>query len=138
MKRILFIALFLLSTGCLLFSQTKPYNVVFDLTTGDTIVHQRVIRWINGIIKEHPDAKLEVVFYGKSLPMIEKESSTVSADIKKLVGIRNVTFSVCEQAMSVHKVTREMLFPGVKTVPDAIYELISKQADGYGYIKVTN
>jgi intracellular sulfur oxidation DsrE/DsrF family protein len=31
-----------------------------------------------------------------------------------------------------------MLLPGVKTVPDAIYELISKQADGYGYIKVTN
>jgi intracellular sulfur oxidation DsrE/DsrF family protein len=31
-----------------------------------------------------------------------------------------------------------MLLPGVKTVPDAIYELISKQAEGFGYIKVTN
>jgi intracellular sulfur oxidation DsrE/DsrF family protein len=40
--------------------------------------------------------------------------------------------------MKVHNVEKNMLIPGVKTVPDGIYELISRQADGYGYIKVTN
>jgi intracellular sulfur oxidation DsrE/DsrF family protein len=40
--------------------------------------------------------------------------------------------------MKVHHVDKSMLLPGVKTVPDAIYELISKQADGFGYIKITN
>ncbi len=138
MKRILFTAITLLASFSFIFSQLKPYNVVFDLTSGETAVHERIIRWINGIIKDHPDAKLEVVFYGKSLPMVETEKSTVANDIKKLVAGKNVTFAVCEQAMSVHQVSKEMLFPGVKTVPDAIYELISKQADGYGYIKVTN
>lgn len=138
MKRILLLATIFFTISSQLFSQSKPYNVVFDLTSGETAVHERVIRWINGIIKDHPDAKLEVVFYGKSLPMVETEKSTVANDLKKLTVGKNVTFVVCEQAMSVHKVTKEMLFPGVKTVPDAIYELISKQADGYGYIKVTN
>lgn len=138
MKRFLlfFAALFVISSQ--LFSQSKPYNVVFDLTSGETAVHERVIRWINGIIKNYPDAKLEVVFYGRSLPMVETDKSSVANDIKKLAAGKNVTFAVCEQAMQVHKVTKEMLFLGVKTVPDAIYELISKQADGYGYIKVTN
>ena len=120
------------------FSQSKPYNAVFDLTTADTATHQRVIRWINSIIETHPDAKLEVVFYGKALPMIETGKSSVANEVIKLAAGKNVVFAVCEQAMQVHKVDKSMLLPGVKTVPDAIYELISKQADGFGYIKVTN
>lgn len=138
MKKILLTAVFSLGIVMHLHSQTKPYNVVFDLTTGDTVTHNRVIRWINSIIASHPDAKIEVVFYGKSLPMVEKAKSSAAEDIIKLASGKNVSFTVCEQAMKVHNVEKNMLLPGVKTVPDAIYELISKQADGYGYIKVTN
>lgn len=138
MKKI--IPLLLLTTffGSSLFSQTKPYNAVFDLTTGDTDTHQRIIRWIKGILETYPDAKLEVVFYGKALPMVETEKSSVANDIKKLAAGKNVTFAVCEQAMKIHNIDKSQLLPGVKTVPDAIYELISKQADGFGYIKVVN
>ncbi len=138
MKRILFIfiTLFLLATGSQ--AQTSSYHAVFDLTTGDTATHNRVLRWINSIIASHPDARLEVVFYGKSLPMVEKGKSTAGSEIEKLAAGTNVTFAVCEQAMQVHKVDKSMLLPGVKTVPDAIYEIISLQAKGYGYIKVTN
>ncbi|MBP8094065.1 MAG: hypothetical protein KAZ27_02085, partial [Saprospiraceae bacterium] len=66
MKRILFIACILVASSYSLYSQPKPHNVVFDLTTGDTLTHKRVIRWIKGILESYPDAKLEVVFYGKS------------------------------------------------------------------------
>ena len=138
MKRIVFIViiLFLLTTGSQ--AQTTPYHAVFDLTTGDTATHSRVLRWVRSIISAHPDARLEVVFYGRSLPMVEKEKSRAGSEIEKLAAGNNVTFAVCEQAMKVHKVEKSMLLPGVKTVPDAIYEIISLQAKGYGYIKVTN
>ena len=138
MKKIFLVVALLFGIGMQSFSQTKPYNVVFDLTTADTATHQRVIRWINGIVASYPDAKIEVVFYGKALPMVETAQSTVASDVKKFAAGKNVTFAVCEQAMKIHNVEKSMLLPGVKTVPDAIYELISKQADGYGYIKVTN
>ena len=138
MKRIFLLVALSFTLATQLFAQTKPYNVVFDLTTGDTATHQRVIRWINSIVAGYPDAKIEVVFYGKALPMVETAQSSVADDVKKLAAGKNVTFAVCEQAMKVHKVEKTMLVPGVKTVPDGIYELISKQADGYGYIKVTN
>jgi len=138
MKQRLLIAVLLFISYSHLFSQTKPYNAVFDITTNDTATHQRVIRWINGILESWPDAKLEVVFYGKSLNMVETEKSTVSDEIKKLAATKNVTFAVCEHAMQVFKVDKSMLLPGVTTVPDAIYELICKQADGYGYIKIVN
>ena len=138
MKRIFFLVAFSFVLLIQSFAQVKPYNVVFDLTTADTATHQRVIRWINNIIASYPDAKIEVVFYGKALPMVETAQSTVAGDVKKFAAGKNVTFAVCEQAMKIHNVEKSMLLPGVKTVPDAIYELISKQADGYGYIKVTN
>jgi uncharacterized protein len=138
MKRIIIITALVFATASQLFSQAKPYNAVFDLTTDDTATHQRVIRWVKGIIESWPDAKLEIVFYGKSLNMVQTEKSTVSNDIKKLATTKNVTFAVCEHAMQVFKVEKSMLLPGVTIVPDALYELICKQADGYGYIKVVN
>ena len=138
MKHIIFICSFFLACYSNTSAQAKPYNVVFDITTGDTAVHQRVIRWVNSISKDYPDAKLEVVFYGKSLPMVEKGKSTVAMDVQKLAASNKVTFAVCEQAMKVHNVNKNMLIEGVRTVPDALYELVTKQAEGFGYIKVTN
>lgn len=119
-------------------AQQKPYNIVFDLTTSDTATHQRVIRWINLILASHPDAKIEVVFYGKALDMVVKDKSSVAGDVVKLGTEKKVTFAVCEHAMQVLNVNKNQLLNGVGTVPDALYELVIKQAEGYGYIKVTN
>src|SRR4030095_1144434 len=99
MKRIFFIAAFSFALLTQSFAQAKPYNVVFDLTIADTATHQRVVRWINGIIASYPDAKIEVVFYGKALPMVETNLSSVATDVKKLAAGKNVTFTVCEHAM---------------------------------------
>ncbi len=138
MKKIFLTTAFLVSIFLQSFAQQKPYNIVFDLTTSDTATHQRLIRWINGILTSHPDAKIEVVFYGKALDMIVKDKSTVSGDIIKLGTGKKVTFAACEHAMQVFNISKNQLLNGVTTVPDALYELITKQAEGYGYIKVTN
>ena len=138
MKKIFLIATFFFGILLQSSAQQKPYNIVFDLTTSDTATHQRVVRWINGILTSHPDAKIEVVFYGKALDMIVKDKSTVSGDVVKLGTEKKVTFAVCEHAMQVFNINKTQLLNGVTTVPDALYELVIKQADGYGYIKVTN
>jgi intracellular sulfur oxidation DsrE/DsrF family protein len=138
MKKIFLIAAFLLGVTLQSFAQQKPYNIIFDLTTNDTATHQRVIRWINGILTAHPDAKIEVVFYGKALDMIVKDKSTVAGDVIKLGTEKKVTFAACEHAMQVFNISKDQLLNGVTTVPDALYELVIKQAEGYGYIKVTN
>ena len=138
MKKIFLISAFFFGIILQSAAQQKPYNIVFDLTTSDTATHQRVVRWINGILTSHPDAKIEVVFYGKALDMIVKDKSSVSGDVIKLGTEKKVTFAVCEHAMQVFNINKSQLLNGVTTVPDALYELVIKQADGYGYIKVTN
>ncbi|HZV68454.1 MAG TPA: DsrE family protein [Saprospiraceae bacterium] len=119
------------------FSQSVPYNVVFDVTSKDTLVHQMVIRWINEITASRPDANIEVVFYAKSLDMITNGKSVVSSDVIKNAARKNVTFKVCEVALKNNGVERSQLLTGVQTVPDGIYEIISKQHDGWGYIKAS-
>src|SRR5215204_5152784 len=114
MKRIFFVAAFSFALVAQSFAQANPYNVVFDLTMSDTATHQRVIRWINNIVASHPEAKIAVVFYGKSLPMVETNQSSVANDVKKLAAGKNVTFTACEQAMKIHNVEKNMLLPGVR------------------------
>jgi uncharacterized protein len=114
----------------------KDYKVVFDLTSKDTMAHQSVLRMVNLIAKEAPDAQLEVVFYGQSLDMVRNDRSSVAGELAKLANNNNVSFVACEAAMKRHNIDKSQLLPGVKTVPDGVYEIVSRQRQGWGYIKV--
>jgi intracellular sulfur oxidation DsrE/DsrF family protein len=114
------------------------YKVVLDLTSADTIDHKLAIRWANEILHAEPTAQVEIVLFGKSLAMISQPKSTVAADIIKLTANKNASIKVCQVAMKANNVDVSQLVPGVQTVPDGIYEIISKQRDGWGYIKVSH
>lgn len=135
MKNALLFSCLLLLWGNFLKAQSAPYNVVFDVTSKDTIVHQMVIRWIKEITNTAPDANIEVVFYAKSMDMITTGNSVVSNDVIKFAAKKNVTFKVCEVALKNNALDKSQLLPGVQTVPDGIYEIISRQHEGWGYIK---
>ncbi|HEY0434055.1 MAG TPA: DsrE family protein [Chitinophagaceae bacterium] len=116
----------------------KDYKVVFDLTSGDTLSQQTAIRWVSEIIKAEPTAQVEVVMFGKGLPLAVKDRSAVANDVMTLANNKNVAFKVCSVALANQKIDKSQLLPGVQTVPDGIYEVISKQREGWGYIKVAH
>ncbi|HET7897671.1 MAG TPA: DsrE family protein [Flavisolibacter sp.] len=131
----IFLALCFLMATATLQAQSVPYNVVFDLTSRDTADQQAVIRWLSLITKERSDAQLEVVLYGQSLDMVRKDRSTVAPALAQLLQNKNVAVKVCAIAMKHHNIDASQLLPGVGIVPDGIYEIISRQKDGWGYIK---
>ncbi|MFN2440942.1 MAG: DsrE family protein, partial [Chitinophagaceae bacterium] len=112
---------------CILFSfhfiqaQPVPYNVVFDLTSKDTNNHKSVMRWVQMISAERPDAQLEIVLYGQSLDMIVKDKSVVASELKALANNKNVSVKVCAAAMNRHNIDKSQLLPGITIVPDGIY-----------------
>ena len=136
MKPLILLSSLLLSTVLLV--QNVPYNVVFDLTSKDTNDHKMVMRWLDAISKEKPDAKLEVVLYGQSLDMIQKDRSVVAPAIAQLTQNKNISVKVCAAAMKRHNIDASQLLPGVSIVPDGIYEIITKQKEGWGYIKAAH
>ena len=116
-------------------AQTKPVKIVFDVTSSDTLTHQAVLRHVSGMAKAYPQSTFEVVIYGGALPMVMKSKSSVAKGIQKLENNSNVSFKVCEETMKRYSVDKTQLLPTVGTVPDAIIEIVTKQGEGWGYIK---
>jgi hypothetical protein len=117
-------------------AQDRSYRVVFDLTSRDSLDQKAVMRWIREISASNPQAELEVVMYAKGFELVMPEKSAVMADVKDAMKNPNVTFRVCEMALKNNKVEKNQLLREVQTVPDGIYEIVSKQREGWGYIKV--
>jgi uncharacterized protein len=132
---ILIIFLGLSLTG---WSQMKDYNIVFDITSAEPLSQQAVIRQVSMIKQANPDAKLEVVIYGQGLNLVLKDSTAYKADLEKLIQMKDVSFSACAVTMERRKATKADLVTGVQTVPDGIYEILTRQRQGWGYIKVAN
>src|SRR3954468_8408668 len=116
--------------------QKQPYRVVFDLTSRDTLEQKAVLRWIREVGAASPDAQMEVVMYGKGFELVMPERSSYVADVKDAMKSPNVKFKVCAIALRNNNIDKTQLLPGVETVPDGIYEIVSKQQDNWGYIKV--
>jgi hypothetical protein len=137
MKNILLSMVFLLPVHLLL-AQQADYKVIFDMSTRDSTSQQALIREAALIAKENPAAKLEVVIYGQGLPLVVKAQSSQAKAIDDLIAGKNVSFKVCAFTMKRNNLTETDLLPGVQVVPDGIYEIISKQHEGWGYIKVAH
>ena len=136
MKRILmFVSLALFNVG-FLYAQDPSYRVVFDLTSRDSLDQKAVMRWIKEVTTLNPKAEIEVVMYAKGFELVMPEKSTFLSDVQEAIKNPNVTFKACEIALRNNKTDKSRLLKEVQMVPDGIYEIVSKQRQGWGYIKV--
>ena len=136
MKRFLLLgAIVALSLG-LVGAQGEPYRVVFDLTSRDSLDQKAVLRWLKEVGTASPQAQMEVVMYAKGFELVMPERSPFIKQVKEAMKNPNVSFKVCAIALKNNNVDQGQLLAGVGTVPDGIHELVSKQQDHWGYIKV--
>jgi hypothetical protein len=136
MRRIVFLGLFALLSSGVVQAQNHPYRVVFDLTSRDSLDQKAVLRWLREVGTSSPKAQMEVVMYAKGFELVMPERSAYLAEVKEAMKNPNVTFKVCAIALRNNSIDKSQLLPGVQTVPDGIYELVLKQQDHWGYIKV--
>jgi intracellular sulfur oxidation DsrE/DsrF family protein len=141
MKRLLFVAgIALLSLGFVNRppQPPQPYRVAFDLTSRDTLDQKAVLRWLEEVGSSTPSADMEVVMYGKGFELVMPERSAFIAEVKEAMKNPHVAFKVCAIALKNNNIDKSQLLPGVQTVPDGIHELVLKQQDNWGYIKVVH
>jgi len=116
----------------------KPYKVVFDLTSDDPLDQAAVLRWLREVGASNPQTDMEVVMYGRGIGLVMPERTTQLEAVKEAIAKPHVSFKVCEIAMKNQKVEKSQLLPNVGTVPDGIGEIVSKQTQGWGYIKAVH
>ncbi|WP_298238808.1 DsrE family protein [uncultured Algibacter sp.] len=117
------------------FSQEEPVKIVFDVTSNNTSVHKSTVRHVKAMSAAYPNSQFEVVMYSGAMEMVLKEKSVVAEDIANLIQKNNVDFVICEGTMKRHKAEASDIIEGVRSVPDGILEIVTKQNEGWGYIK---
>src|SRR5438445_13250918 len=80
--------------------------------------------------------QIEVVFYGKGLPMLLKTNSAYEERMKKAFST-GVVLAACQNSMRIQKVTTEDLVPLAAQVDSGVAELIRKQEAGWSIVKVS-
>jgi intracellular sulfur oxidation DsrE/DsrF family protein len=138
MKRRNFILLVVFMALCMnsvSFAQTKTHRVLFALLSGDASDWQVTIGNINNLIKGlAPDeVEIEVVAYSQGLGLV-KNGSSMAKEVAELQE-KHVKFVACQNAMRMQHVEAKDLLPGVGMVPAGIVEVVTKQEQGWTYIK---
>lgn len=113
---------------------TKQHKIVFQLTTDDTLAHRSLMKQLNNITTVAPDTKIEVVCHGPGLNMLVINKTIVQDKILQMKN-KGIVFVACEFSMSERKITKENIIPEADYVKAGIIEIVSKQEQGWSYIK---
>ncbi len=138
MKRLVFVACLALSSAGFVHRSPQPYRVAFDLTSRDSLDQKAVVRWIREVSTSSPDAEMEVVMYGKGFELVMPDRSAFLADVQTAMKNPKVSFKVCAIAMKNNGIEKSQMLSGVQVVPDGIHELVMRQQENWGYIKVSH
>lgn len=142
MKNILLTLLFAISAPFVIAQENKlekadasnPHKIVFQLSTNDTLAHKALMKQIKNITSVAPDTKIEVVCHGPGLEILVIGKTTVQEKIA-LFTDKGIDFLACEFSMSERNVSKEKIIPQAKYVKAGIIEIVSKQEQGWSYIK---
>lgn len=115
-------------------SKESVHKIVFQLTTNDTLAHKSLMKQLNNITSVAPTTKIEVVCHGPGLDMLVTGKTIVQEKIKQLKAI-GVDFVACEFSIKERNVPIEKIIPEAGFVKAGIIEIVTKQEQGWSYIK---
>lgn len=117
---------------------SKPeHRIIFQFSSADTTAHKQLMKQFANILKVSPSTKIEVVCQGGALEMLMSSKSIVAEKIKQL-SEKGVVFNACEFAMKERKIEKSQMIPQAGFVPAGVIEIVSKQEEGWSYIRSTN
>lgn len=119
-------------------TSNKPdHRIIFQLTSGDTTAHKQLMKQFGNILSVSPTTKIEVVCHGAGLDMLVIDKTIVEEKIKTF-SEKGVVFNACEFSIKERKVDRNKITKHAGYVPAGILEIVSKQEQGWNYIKAGN
>ena len=145
----LFIAIFIITAGFSVNAQNEKlihdqqqvkkaeksvHKIIFQMTTEDTLAQKSLMKQLNNILLISPDSKLEVVCHGPGINLLVI-TKTIFQDKINQLKTKGVEFVACEFTMSEKKLTKENIIPEAGFVKGGIIEIVTKQEEGWSYIK---
>lgn len=114
--------------------EKKSHRIVFQLTTPDTAAYRALTRQLNNVLEGWPNAQIEVVAHNKGISMLHKQKSNVAPELEALKA-RGVQFVACEQTLKQQQLAKTDILPLAGFVERGLLEIVTKQEQGWAYIK---
>ena len=139
MRRNIFFTLIVLSLPFFANAQSnknadKVHKIVFHLSSDDTLVHKGLMRQLNNVLTAAPSATIEVVCHGPGINFLVTDKTIVHDKIQQMK-TRGVAFAACENTLKEKNISKVKIIPEAIFVPSALIEIITKQEQGWSYIK---
>lgn len=112
----------------------KGHRIVFQVTTPDTAAYRSLTRQINHVLAAWPEAQMEVVVHNKGIGMLLKEKTNVQPELAALKA-KGITFLACENTLKQQKIEKSQIVAESGFVPGGLVEVITRQEQGWSYIK---
>lgn len=111
------------------------YKAIIQLMSGDEAVIKSAVSQIDNLQKAlNHQVDIELVCHGKSLPFVLNEDYYWSKTLDQLLSA-SVEIAACENMLNGNSKLKSDLYPGIKTVPARIAEIVIKQQEGWSYVK---
>ena len=134
MKRIIVLLMIATAVSVSLTAQ-KQHRVVFEITSADSADYRGVLRSVNNVLKDAPGTKIEIVCHGPAIFMLVKEKTALSDIMQELQSKQGVAFAACANSMRKNNLDKSQLVAVATIVPNGVMEVVSKQEDGWSYIR---
>jgi intracellular sulfur oxidation DsrE/DsrF family protein len=118
-------------------SKTPEHKIIFQLTSGDTTAHKQLIKQFTNILSVSPGTQIELVCHGAGMDMLISGKTIVEDKINALAK-QGVIFYACEFSIKERKIDRNSILRFAGYVPAGIIEIVTKQEQGWSYIKAGN
>lgn len=139
--RIIYFSLALILLSGSVFAQKEKkqakksvHKVVIQLSTPDTAAHRALTKQLNNLTSIWKNADVIVVVHNRAISMLQKEKTNLIAEIKNLSG-RGVKFMACEFTMQQLKISKDEIVENALYTPYGLVEIITRQENGYAYLK---
>lgn len=110
------------------------HKIIFQISTEDTLAQKALMKQLNNILSLAPDTKIKVVCHGPGLNMLVFGKTIVHDKIQKMKE-KGVEFVACEFSMSERNVPKEKIISEAGFVKGGIIEIVTRQEEGWSYIK---
>jgi intracellular sulfur oxidation DsrE/DsrF family protein len=111
------------------------HKVVFQLNAPAPSGWDQIFNNVENLRKVFgADLQVEIVFFGKGLPMLLK-TNEVYAERLKSASEKGVVLAACQNTMRAMNLKAEDLFPFATPVDSGVAELVRKQEAGFSYLK---
>lgn len=134
MRKYLFLLIFTAVTA-ISHAQDAEHKVVFQMTTDNPKEHKALMNNLRNLNEGWGDTvQMLVVVHSPGIALVDANNS-FAEEIQHFIKEKGIVFAVCENTLKQKNIGKSSLMPNLEFVPMGVAEIVTKQEQGWSYIK---